>query len=137
MNLYFLSCTNDDLINEITDWFASKNQVIGSIMRIYRKNSNRHYIQVLENTTLIAIKNSSLEKLYKKYHTFERIGRLMVTESLIRLQERVIALQFYSAKERYELLLQQNPEIIKKVALTHIASYLGITLETLSRVRSQ
>jgi CRP-like cAMP-binding protein len=122
---------------DVTDWFASKNKFIGPILNIYGDKPIRQYVQVLENTKLLVIKNNALERLYKKHHSFERIGRLIVTQNLIQLNERVIALQFYSAKEKYELLLKQNPEIIKRVALTHIASYLGITLETLSRVRSQ
>jgi len=122
---------------DITDWFASKNQFIGPILNIYGGKPIQQYVQVLENTTLLVIKNNALEKLYKKYHSFERIGRLIITQTLIQLSERVIALQFYSAKEKYELLLKENPGIIKRVALKHIASYLGITLETLSRVRGQ
>ena len=122
---------------DITDWLASENQFISSLVSLFTKKPSDQYVQVLEDTQLIAMSHNELEKLYDKYHSLERIGRLITTQNLLRLQERVIALQFYSAKEKYELLLKNNPQIIQRVSLTHIASFLGITLETLSRVRGQ
>jgi hypothetical protein len=61
----------------------------------------------------------------------------MVTLSLILSQQRMDSIQFETALQRYEKLLSASPDIIKRVPLTYIASFLGVTLETLSRIRSQ
>lgn len=54
---------------------------------------------------------------------------------MLRLQERIVSLQFETAQQKYLNLLRQRPNIEQRVPLTHIASYLGITIETLSRIR--
>jgi hypothetical protein len=74
--------------------------------------------------------------LADRYHEVERLLRKMVTGSLILSQVRMDSIQFETAHQRYERLLTTYPEIIKRVPLTYIASFLGVTLETLSRIRS-
>jgi hypothetical protein len=67
----------------------------------------------------------------------ERLLRKMVTSSLILSQERMRSIQFETAQQRYQKLLKHSPQIIQQVPLSYIASFLGITLETLSRIRAQ
>ena len=74
--------------------------------------------------------------LCDKHHDFERVGRLSTTKTLIQLQQRIVSLQFKSSKERYDSLLEKYPQIELRAPLGDIASYLGITQETLSRIRS-
>jgi hypothetical protein len=76
-------------------------------------------------------------KLADKHHDVERLLRKMVTGSLILSQVRMDSIQFESAQQRYERLLKTTPQIVQRVPLTYIASFLGITLETLSRIRAQ
>lgn len=78
-----------------------------------------------------------LEQLYISFHEIERMGRLIVSYGLTLMQQRFDDLHFASAAERYEKLLQTNPSLLQRVSLGHIASYLGITQETLSRIRAQ
>ncbi len=80
------------------------------------------------------INKNEIEKESLKNSEVERDFRQIIINHLIRLQERITALQFYTASERYNLLLLKNPYVIKKASRTDIASYLGISLETLSRV---
>lgn len=96
------------------------------------------------NTSLIAITDMDtifLEKkelidLYKNYHSFEHFGRVWSEYYLQKMTEQAYMLQFKTARERYELLIGQHPELLQLMPLGHIASYLGMTQETLSRVRS-
>jgi len=67
----------------------------------------------------------------------ERAGRLILEEYYARLEERLISIQFKSAKERYLTLLKNRPEIIQRAPLGRIASYLGMKQETLSRIRAE
>jgi hypothetical protein len=74
--------------------------------------------------------------LADKHHEIERLLRKMVTGSLILSQIRMESIQFETAHQRYERLVKESPDIIKRVPLSFIASFLGVTLETLSRIRS-
>jgi hypothetical protein len=74
--------------------------------------------------------------LAANYHEVETLFRKMMTASLILSQYRMDSIQFETAQQRYEGLVKNSPEIIKRVPLSYIASFLGVTLETLSRIRA-
>jgi hypothetical protein len=76
-------------------------------------------------------------QLLNQYHEIERLVRIAYEKYYIRLEERFVNAQFKTAAERYQNMLEQTPHIIERVPLGHIASYLGISQETLSRVRSR
>ena len=78
-----------------------------------------------------------LNELYKRYHSMETIGRIMAEEYCKIMEDRIMSLHIQSAEERYNTLLKEQPDVIQRVSLGHIASYLGITQETLSRIRKK
>lgn len=121
---------------EITEWIAMDNQFFLSITSFFQRSPSHLRIHTLEPTRLFGIHYNDLMHLADTYHEVERLIRKMVTGSLILSQERMDSIQFESAQQRYERLLRNNPEIVQRVSLTYIASFLGITLETLSRIRS-
>ena len=121
--------------NDITDWFAFDNEFICSIQSFFENVASPHFIEVLEDSWLLEISRSDIAYLSEKYRAFERLGNLIVTQTMLRLQKRIVALQFETAQQKYLNLLTEKPDIELKVPLMHIASYLGITLETLSRIR--
>jgi CRP-like cAMP-binding protein len=94
-------------------------------------------IQLLEGSILWAISKDSLAKLLNEYHEVERLVRIAYENYYIRLEERYVNAQFKTAAERYQDLLQQTPHILERVPLGYIAAYLGISPETLSRIRSR
>ena len=120
----------------ITDWFAFENDFISSIVSFFLGVPSQHYIEVLEDTTFMVLQLQDIEMLCDKYHDFERLGRLSTTKTMIQLQQRIVSLQFKSSKERYDSLLEKYPQIELRAPLGDIASYLGITQETLSRIRN-
>jgi CRP-like cAMP-binding protein len=83
----------------------------------------------------LEISKSDFERLTNTYHDFERLARVVVTKTMLQLQQRIVAVQFETALQKYENLIALRPDITQRVALSHIASYLGITIETLSRIR--
>jgi CRP-like cAMP-binding protein len=84
-----------------------------------------------------AITKNDLNVLLENFPEIERVLRLAYEKYYIRLEERFVNAQFKTAAERYEQLLQQAPHIAERVPLGYIASYLGVSQETLSRIRSR
>jgi len=122
---------------EITEWIALDGQFFLSITSFFQRIPSHLIIQTIESSEVFGIHHDDFMKLADKYHDIERLLRKMVTSSLILSQVRMDSIQFESAQQRYERLLQTTPQIVQRVPLTYIASFLGITLETLSRIRSQ
>ena len=122
---------------EITEWIALDGQFFLSITSFFQRIPSHLIIQTVELSEVFGIHHDDFMKLADKYHDIERLLRKMVTSSLMLSQLRMDSIQFESAQQRYERLLQTTPQIVQRVPLTYIASFLGITLETLSRIRSQ
>ena len=120
----------------VTEWIAMDESFFLSITSFFQKTPSRLIIQTLEPSLVWGIQHKTLMKLAADYHEIETMLRKMVTSSLILSQERMDSIQFESAQQRYEKLIQETPGILQRVPLTFIASFLGITLETLSRIRS-
>ncbi|RFS16657.1 Crp/Fnr family transcriptional regulator [Emticicia sp. C21] len=130
---YFEDANTD----EINTWFGFENAVAVSTHSFFSQKPSLTNIQALEDTETIVIKHGDLQKLFNQFHEIERLGRLLAEQYLIQMEEIKIILQTLSAKQRYEYLLQHKPEFIKRIPLKYLASFLGIKLETLSRVRGQ
>jgi CRP-like cAMP-binding protein len=121
---------------EITEWLALDEQFFLSITSFFQRTPSHLNIHTIEPSIVYGIHHDDFMTLSDKYHDVERLLRKMVTASLILSQVRMDSIQFESAQQRYEKLMQNTPQIIQRVPLTYIASFLGITLETLSRIRS-
>lgn len=122
---------------EISYWFSFENDFVTSFHSFITGNPAIENIQFLEGSIIWAISKNNLTMLINEYHDIERLVRIAYEKYYIRLEERFIGAQFKSAAERYENLLLQSPHIIERVPLGYIASYLGISQETLSRIRSR
>ena len=121
---------------EITEWIAMDEQFFLSITSFFERKPGHLIIQTLEPAEVYSIHNNDLMALADKHHAVEKLLRKMITHSLILSQKRMDAIQFETAHQRYHRLLTESPGIIKRVPLSYIASFLGVTLETLSRIRS-
>ena len=122
---------------EITHWFGFENDFVTSFHSFITGEPAVENIQLLESCTLWSLSKDTLTNLLNQYHDIERLVRTTYEKYYIRLEERYVNAHFKPAKERYESLLQQTPYIVERVPLGHIASYLGISQETLSRIRSK
>jgi CRP-like cAMP-binding protein len=121
---------------EITEWIALDKQFFLSITSFFERKPTHLIIETLEPSIVYGIHHNDLMELADKYHDVEKLLRKMVTLSLILSQVRMDSIQFETAQQRYEKLLKNSPGIIQRVPLSYIASFLGITLEHLSRIRS-
>jgi len=89
----------------------------------------------LENSIVWSLQYNKIEAVFQKHPVVERLGRLLITNNYLLLDERMKLFAFCTAEERYERLLIQIPDILQRVKLGQIASYLGISQEHLSRIR--
>jgi CRP-like cAMP-binding protein len=122
---------------EITEWIAMDNQFFLSITSFFQRTPSHLIIQTIEPSEVYGIHNHDFMRLADEHHDIERLLRKMVTFSLILSQQRMDAIQFETAQQRYEKLMQSNAGIIQRVPLSYIASFLGVTPETLSRIRAR
>jgi len=122
---------------EITHWFGFENDFVTSFFSFTTQQPAVENIQLIEPCTLWAISKEAIGKLLKQYHEIETLVRVAYEKYYVRLEERYVNAHFKTAGQLYENLLQQTPHIIERVPLGYIASYLGISQETLSRIRSR
>jgi CRP-like cAMP-binding protein len=122
---------------EITHWFGFEKDFVTSFHSFITQAPAVENIQLMEASILWAISKNTLEELFNQYHDIERLVRIAYEKYYIRLEERFVNAHFKTATERYEDLLQRMPHILERVPLGYVASYLGISQETLSRIRSR
>ncbi len=121
---------------EICLWFAFENETLGSIMT-YNGMPSNETIELLEDAELVCYQSDVLRKLAKENLAVSNLTHKMLEEHALFLEYRLHQLLFISGKERYENLVESAPEVFQRVSLTDIASYLGVSRETLSRIRNQ
>ena len=122
---------------DITSWFYPEGHFVTSWHGFLRQEASFEYVEALENSKVYAIEYDAYQQLFKRFPEFERFGRLLIEEQLAFIDSFSQGYMFLPAKKRYELLLAYLPDVELRVKLGHIASFLGISQETLSRIRSQ
>lgn len=122
---------------ELTEHLAYEGAMVICLESYFNQTPSKLMIEALEQTTLWEIDKKSVEELSLTHADIGVWYRKVFERSLIESQVKADTLRFESASERYAKLMQLHPEIIKRVPLIHIASYLQMTPETLSRVRAQ
>ena len=121
---------------EVTEWFAFNGEFICSVNSFFQNTPSTFSISSVEPVVLLEISRTTANYLSDKYRAFERLEKKVITHTLIKLQQRISALQFEDARHKYENLKNTQSGILSRIPLSYIASYLGITLETLSRIRN-
>lgn len=120
---------------ETNTWFLFENELLISVYSFYTGKPSFEYLETLEDCNLIAVKREKLEEIYLKYMEFNFSGRKLTEFYHMRNEIQANELRMLNAKERYQKLMERNPQLFQRVSLGHIASYLGISQETLSRIR--
>lgn len=122
---------------DVTAYFANDYNIIGAIDSIIKDKNSIYNIEALENSFVYLLKYQEMENYLDHNPKLERLVRQISQFLYYDLVQRMESMTFLTAKERYDNLISKYPSILNKASLGHIASYLGITQETLSRVRSQ
>jgi CRP-like cAMP-binding protein len=121
---------------DITECFAAENHIIARVESLFTQRPSQKGIQIIEAAEIIAINATQLFALYDQYPAIERLFRKIFEQGYVETVNRLESLQFYNAEERYSRLMEEMPELLQRVPLKYIASYLGITQVSLSRIRA-
>jgi len=120
---------------ETTTDFAFPGDWVTNNSSRLNQNPSLINIKAIGQTELLILTNENLTKCYNQIPKLERIGRLLIEQAFVKITSQNIDLQTLPARERYEKMLSEYPEIFQKVPLYHIANYLGIAPKSLSRIR--
>ena len=121
---------------ELTEYMATDNSIVMCIESLFQEQPTRLQIKALEPTVLIAMPKADLEAVAMKSVNIQILFRKILEESLILSQHHADMLRFESAQDRYQKLVKNQPQLVLRAPLVYIASYLQMTPETLSRVRT-
>ena len=123
--------------NDITTGFVGKDEIAIDVVSLFHNVPTVEYFQALTDCECYAIDLESFQVLYHSIKGLNEWGRAWMSESLFALKQRTISMITDSASERYKQLQRQHPQILQQAPLKFIASYLGITDTSLSRIRKE
>jgi len=121
---------------EVCLWFAFENEIVSTI-KTFIGEASHETIELLEDSTLTRFKTEPIKELAQIDLNISHWVIELMTQHALFLEEKLYGLQFMTGHDRYKALINIAPEILQKVSLTDIASYLGISRETLSRIRAK
>jgi CRP-like cAMP-binding protein len=117
--------------------FALESWWIGDLYSFLTQHPSRYTIQALEDCELLQIDKNSLEELYQEVPKLERFFRIIIQNAFIASTNRVLSSMSQPAEERYLEFIGKYPDIEQRVPQYHVAAYLGVTAEFLSRIRKK
>ncbi|MGG7437760.1 Crp/Fnr family transcriptional regulator [Chryseobacterium arthrosphaerae] len=122
---------------DITDGFRGEETLLLSIISFIRQKPDKRGIELLDDCVLWKLSYDDLEELSEQFPDIQYLYRMIMSSVLIMTQNRIDRMLFQSAEERYDDFIKSHPRAAELLTLGMIASFLGITQETLSRIRSK
>ncbi len=122
---------------DITTWISSENELVTSISGLDRDVPAFENIEAIENCEMLALKSADMQKLYLEHPEANIIGRKLLQHYYRDAEIRAYIVRLSNAEQKYNFFLETYSHLANRIPLKFIASYLGITLETLSRVRKK
>lgn len=121
--------------NEVCSRFMKENHIVVSVNSFYARKPGYEFIEALENSTLARIHYNRLQQLYKDHDSFNYTARVLTEQYFTLSEQRLYLLRKQKAEERYLYFLENYADLMNRVPLQYIATFLGMNLETLSRIR--
>ncbi|WP_223609199.1 Crp/Fnr family transcriptional regulator [Chryseobacterium sp. OSA05B] len=122
---------------DVTDGFRGEETLLLSIISFIRQKPDKRGIELLDDCILWKLSYQDLEELSATYPDIQYLYRMIMSSVLIMTQNRIDRMLFQTAEERYDDFVKSHPRAAELLTLGMIASFLGITQETLSRIRSK
>ena len=122
---------------EITTWISADGELVSAISSFILQIPTNENIHAIEDCELISLSHSDLEKMYVKFPSFNITVRKLTEIYYMHGEHRAYIARLKNADQKYQLFLKQYGHLANRVPVKYIASFLGITLETLSRLRGK
>lgn len=123
--------------DEVTFWIGQEGDILMSIKSYVNNQKGYESIELLEDSVVYKLNTEALNKLFLTDVEIANWGRKFAEHELLKAERRFIAMQSCTASERYAALIAESPELLQRVPLSYIASYLGVTQVSLSRIRAK
>ncbi len=117
--------------------FATEGHWLADLSGLHQKHPSHFHIDALEPSTVLLIRREDLWGLWNKYHIFDRYFRVITEDAYSDLQMRFVLNNSVHGEERYLMFTKQFPHLVSRLSAVQIASYLGITPEFLSKIKSR
>lgn len=121
---------------EHTTWLGYDNHIISSLHSLLLNTPARETMHILEESVIGVIPYQELLALSREHPSLNTFHRTIMSTFIMEMQENLFATRFMEAADRYHYFTQKQPEALQRIPLTYLASFLGITKESLSRIRS-
>lgn len=120
---------------EINVQISTEGHIIHAQESFHSRTPSEYFIEAIEPTTVVSITYDNLEKIYSQSHKMERLGRLVITFTMIIKDRWLMNMLKHTPRERFLDFVQKNPELLQRVPQRYLASYLNIQPETFSRFK--
>ncbi len=124
-------------IEEKTAFFYSENDFVSSYESFTRQIPSGHSFQAMEDSVVAVISTKTASDLLSFSGKFQQLAIIMMEEELITCQEIISSFVKHNAEQRYLELMDKKPDLIQRIPQHHLATFLGVTPETLSRIRKR
>lgn len=121
---------------EISSWFMREGDVVVSVESFFYQKTSYESIQALEDCELYYFSYRELQQIYREFPEFNFIARVLTEKYYCLSEQRLYSIRMMRASERYEYLVEYHSELLLRVPAKYIASYLGITPEMLSKIKT-
>ncbi len=122
---------------EVTTMVLGRHNIVTSHTSFTLQRPSMVYIEAISDCELLTLSYESMQELYAQFPKWERLGRLITEQVYGYMESRVVDYLCMNAEDRYRKMLEEDGKLLKNVPLRHLASMLGITPETLSRIRKK
>jgi len=116
-------------------WFMTEGDVVVSVASFFLQKPSYEDIIALDNTEVLYITHEQLENIYERFPEFNYHGRVLLQKYYIMAEERMRAFHNQSPEEKFKYIMKNYPDLFLRVSNQHLARYMGITDETLSRLK--
>lgn len=127
----------DEQGNEKTTWFIQEGEFITDYPSFLSGKESHYDFQALEATKVVSLPKKAINKAYQDHASLQQYGRIIAEYILQIQQNRIESFLFKSAKERYLDFMDSNKDLANRISLAHLASYIGIERQSLTRIRKE
>jgi len=132
-----IRCFYNINFQEVCSWFMTERNLIISVESFFSQHPSYESIQALEDCTLLCLNYDELRLMYRTFPELNFIARVLTEKYYVLSEQRLYSLRKKRAPERYKFLRDNFPELIQRVSSKYLSSYLSVSEETLSRIKSK